>query len=89
MVNTLTEYLMSEKLHLMLILPILRLLSFWSSPLRGFGVYTFGILQIQIQSVTMLLKCIVSSDVKERNLEKDLEELVIEKVTIFNLSATS
>lgn len=47
-----------------------------------FGVYTFGILQIEIQLVIMLLKCIVSSGVKERHLEKDPEEFVIGKVTI-------
>lgn len=50
--------------------------------MRDFGVCTFGLLQIEIQLVTMLLKCIVSSDVKERHLEKDPEELVIRKVAI-------
>lgn len=52
-------------------IPILKLL-FWclEYSLRGFGVYTFGILCIKIQLVAMFLIFIVPSDVKESDLEK-------------------
>lgn len=47
-----------------------------------------GLLHIQIQVVNMFLKFIVFSDVMGRHLERNPEELVIEKVTKFKLSAT-
>jgi hypothetical protein len=60
----------------------------WNIPVRSFVVYTFGILHIESQLLTMFLKFIVFSDVKEWHLERDPEELVVEKVTVFNLPTT-
>lgn len=74
-------YYLSEKLHLTFTLPVLRLLSFCflEHPFkRLWGLY-FWRSHIQIQLINMFLKCVVSSEVKERHFEKDLEKLVIKK----------
>ena len=78
---------MSEKLHLMFTLPILRLLPFCclEQSFERLGVYISGILQIQW--ATVFLKCTAFRC--QRHIEKDLQELVTKEVTLFNPAATS
>lgn len=62
-------------------------LAFWDNSVRGFG-FSSSTLHIQTQLLTRFKKFIEFSDVEKWHLKRDPEELVLEKVTVFNPPVT-
>lgn len=62
-------------------------LAFWDTSVRGFG-FSSSTPHIQTQLLTRFKKFIEFSDVEKWHLKRDPEELVLEKVTVFNSPVT-